>query len=777
MTPLKPDRDQVETFVTALFKHAGTEGFVTCRSFPDDASIKPFSIKSAFLEGGLKSVVDIAVDEAANAANAPLKIVFCPPIAIFKGTRLKKSWQAREQDVLRGLALSVECDERAQAARVRLEKMLGPATIVTLSGGQWKDPTTSEVYPKLHLHWRLKTPAEGKAQLAALKKARDLATMLVGGDPTNKAICHPIRWPGSWHRKGEPVLCRIETENLDREIELDAALKALTGASGNGHDNSGGRGLSDDPHDNPATSDDELIADVNSGHAYHGPLVQLAARWIGRGKTAEETIAFLRGLMNQSAGKRDDRWHGRYDDIPRSVETAVQTYGERRAGQIARNIEIGEGISEPILPTILTLDEMLERLVFIGSTGAVADRTTGRLRKKEAAYAEYAASKHSYKDKAGDDQEGPALKFWIGSPQRVSVDVLTWFPGQPQVCRPPESTDGARTAFNSWRGLAPMDAPEDWKERSRPFFDHVTFLVPVEAERERFLQWLAHIVQRPEVLPHTSYLLTTATTGIGRNLMASIIVRVLSGHVAVGVSLPELLDGGFTGRLSRKLLAIVDEAREGSGDRRYQRAERLKSLLTEEHRHVNPKYGVQSVEKNCCRWLMFSNHRDAIPFDNSDRRVEVIENPTVRKTTEYYERLYGLLDDPAFIGSVRRQLEHLDIASFRPGAHATMNRAKLQALDEMMTETERAVFEFKENCKTKLAPRTAIRDCVCFGPGSGNVSENHLAHAIKRAGMVNTGKRVKKGEVRHAVVIVGGPWTLETVEAASDEALLKAMGL
>ena len=122
--------------------------------------------------------------------------------------------------------------------------------------------------------------------------------------------------------------------------------------------------------------------------------------------------------------------------------------------------------------------------------------------------------------------------------------------------------------------------------------------------------------------------------------MASVIVRALRGHVAAGVSLPELLDGGFTGRLSKKLLAIVDEAKEGSGNLRYQRAEKMKRLITEAHRYINPKYGVDSVEKNCCRWLMFSNHRDAIPFDNKDRRIVVIENPTIRRPSEHYEETF-----------------------------------------------------------------------------------------------------------------------------------------
>jgi hypothetical protein len=369
-------------------------------------------------------------------------------------------------------------------------------------------------------------------------------------------------------------------------------------------------------------------------------------------------------------------------------------------------------------------------------------------------------------------KEGPAVKFWIACKERITVEVLAWVPGSPQICQPPE---GPGPAFNTWRGLPPMAFLEDWQERVKPFLEHIKFLVPIEKERERFLQWLAHIVQRPEVLPHTSYLMITPTTGVGRNLLASILVRALRGFVAAGVSLPELLDGSFTGRLSKKLLAIVDEAREGSGERRYQRATRLTQLITEEHRHINPKYGHQSIEKNCGRWLMFSNHPDAIPFDEADRRVIVIFNPTIRKEDVYYEWLYGLLSDNAFIGSVRHWLETKDIASFRPGEHAPTNEAKLRVLNEMMNETERAVAEFKEDCKTELASRNEIKNHLIIYSGVP-VNDMHLTHAIRRAGMVNTGRRIKVGTARLSVVIVRGGWTVETVKKASTEKILEAMG-
>ena len=154
----------------------------------------------------------------------------------------------------------------------------------------------------------------------------------------------------------------------------------------------------------------------------------------------------------------------------------------------------------------------------------------------------------------------------------------------------------------------------------------------------------------------------------------------------------------------------------------------------------------------------------------------------MRKDPEYYAKIYGLLDDPAFIGSVRRLLELRDIQQFRPGEHAPMNEAKGAALDAVMTELDRAVHDFMANCKTDLATNTQIRkfaeDCNAF---FGNY--NHLTHAIREAGMISTSTRIKvKGRLHSVVIVRQGSWTAEAVEKASKTAggrlkLIEAVGL
>jgi hypothetical protein len=223
-TWLEPDRDQIEIFVEALFRDCDSEGVVSLRSFYQDDANHSFHIMPTSLKGGLKFLIEAVEDEARRAANNPKPVMFTPPVATFKKTA---DWHAREIDLLEGPTLSLELDENPRAALATLENLLGFATLVVRSGGEWTNPTTGEVEDKIHAHWRLKEPASGK-DLGKLKELRRLATTLVGGDPTNIPINHPIRWPGSWHRKGTPRLCEIiSTDHLDNEIDLDLALETL----------------------------------------------------------------------------------------------------------------------------------------------------------------------------------------------------------------------------------------------------------------------------------------------------------------------------------------------------------------------------------------------------------------------------------------------------------------------------------------------------------------------------------------------------------------------
>jgi hypothetical protein len=162
-TTLEPDRAEIEIFVDAIFRHA-RKGFVSLRAFYESEN-KLFRISSA-PAGNFKYLCDVAEDDARRAAQYPKAVVFCPPLATFSNRD-----NAREEDIVEGLTLSVECDENPAAARAALEPLLGPVTVMVRSGGVWK--SNGVAYDKVHLHWRLAKPAKNPERLAKLKRERD----------------------------------------------------------------------------------------------------------------------------------------------------------------------------------------------------------------------------------------------------------------------------------------------------------------------------------------------------------------------------------------------------------------------------------------------------------------------------------------------------------------------------------------------------------------------------------------------------------------------------
>jgi len=516
----------------------------------------------------------------------------------------------------------------------------------------------------------------------------------------------------------------------------------------------------------------------------------------------------MQRLFAQSALAQRDKWRLRpyYQNatIGRANRWCKGVYGgnradkrdeDRRQQQMRVNQEIGDEFrEEDHYAPILRLNEMHQRFVYVKTLNALADRIAFKVYKMDYSETIFASSvtkiDTGQRDKTGQPimKDVKTIRLWRENyrTQKVTVDKISWKPNGGVICDVPESFD---SGVNMWRGLAkPLYADyfrDNLPERATAISwwqTHLAYLIPYEVERVRFEKWLAHILQRPEVLPHTAYMMYTPEVGTGRNWLSSVLVRVLRGYVAAGVDIQEVLDGSFNGRLSQKLLATVDEAKAGMQDaKRYARSEKLKTLVNQAAREINVKHGLQSVEHNCMRWLFFSNHADALPFDNNDRRIAVIANPTQRHPggEAYYSGLYGLLDNDAFISAVWAHLMYgVDVSDFNPGEHAPMNEAKRAALSEMRSEGERAVREFHARCPGNLATAKQVREHIdryCSDKSGTNANSRILNKWIERAGMVNTSKDAKINGVTQKIIIVRG-YTAEMVATMGGDFIANIVG-
>lgn len=364
---------------------------------------------------------------------------------------------------------------------------------------------------------------------------------------------------------------------------------------------------------------------------------------------------------------------------------AEETAEERRQRQKEEAQRIGEeGWEERAgfkTAEVIALEDAIEHFGFAADGSQVVDLRNPKLAYKFSDWANLCAGSQVVDMASGKPRRRAVASVWKEHLDRKTAHALTFHPGKGPVCPDPKGVD----CFNKWR---PIVRWEGGGPQAQVFVDHVHELFGEEADR--FLDWLAHIEQQPGVLPHTAWLHIADKTGTGRNWISSVLARVWAGYVASNFDLVGMLESGFNDRLECKLLAQVDEIREG-GREMWAHHEKLKSALNPEFREINPKYGRKHVEHNVCRWLIFSNSILAIPLTDSDRRVEVVHYRGQPKTADYYARLYALLDDRQFINAVGIWLRERDIHGFNPGARAKHTAARAALIRANESDAKRRI--------------------------------------------------------------------------------------
>ncbi|MGO4336027.1 DUF3987 domain-containing protein [Labrys sp. KB_33_2] len=222
---LKADPDQVLTFLNAVFRRCKVgEGNYALRAFEHSAEGRCVLRQAVPFDRMLKGILV----EAANviAARSAPPAVLSPPVCIFGNETRDGKSTATERNVLAAPAIVIDLDKAPRAGLEAARTVLGPPTLVVQSGGLWV-ASDGEQQPKLHVYWRLKTPASSDQEKIDLKRARRLAALISGGDRTAAALSHPLRLPGSWHTKGEPRLCHVIENNVEAEVGLSDALALL----------------------------------------------------------------------------------------------------------------------------------------------------------------------------------------------------------------------------------------------------------------------------------------------------------------------------------------------------------------------------------------------------------------------------------------------------------------------------------------------------------------------------------------------------------------------
>jgi len=283
-------------------------------------------------------------------------------------------------------------------------------------------------------------------------------------------------------------------------------------------------------------------------------------------------------------------------------------------------------------------------------------------------------------------------EFFILAGGKVVHNVI-YLPDAYREDDPVVFVDGIKR-LNTYKPINVPEVPDGWAAKTswRVFKAHIERLFS-EVESKMIIDYLAHTVQFPGRKIRWG-LLIKGQQGDGKTTLARVASMVMGGG-AVRVVSNESLQSSFNGWAFGSCLLAIEEVR-AVGHSRYDVLNKLKPLVTNDVIEIVRK-GKDGFEvPNTANIIAMTNHEDALPLDNSDRRwgvaftkfksrQEVIEE----LPREYFDALYEVIESD--IGSIRGWLLSINLDGFFRHAAPEMSESKQAMAKAAMSEEAEGV--------------------------------------------------------------------------------------
>ena len=285
------------------------------------------------------------------------------------------------------------------------------------------------------------------------------------------------------------------------------------------------------------------------------------------------------------------------------------------------------------------------------------------------------------------------VDIWSKDHRRINVAGIRMRPDKPR----PTYEEGGQVWINAYR---PPDLPEEGGTVD-PVLAFLASLLPDEAERRWFIQWLAYKLHRPDI-PGPAVVMVAREFGTGRGTLGEIIKR-LFGRAYV-TTLPFAI---FAGRSSQaqytdwgagSLMVLVNESSESDGGGRYtvkkDTYEHLKEIV--EPRPIERAYIAKGRQQfkamSHTSYIIFTNNGDALPIPENDRRFAVLTNGDPILDTAYWDDLNAWIDSEENIGAFARWLlDEVDLTGYSPYARPLATIGKRDMTEAAKSDLDRGI--------------------------------------------------------------------------------------
>lgn len=150
---------------------------------------------------------------------------------------------------------------------------------------------------------------------------------------------------------------------------------------------------------------------------------------------------------------------------------------------------------------------------------------------------------------------------------------------------------------------------------------HIKFICTTDENAHIFTQWLAHQVQFMGKQIRWSPVIQ-GIEGVGKSFFAELL-RACLGDKNVGTVSPTQVTSDFNGWATNVVVNVLEELHV-KGHNRHESMNALKPLITDRMIQINEKGVKQYMTLNTTNYVCFTNHKDSLPLEETDRRWWVL---------------------------------------------------------------------------------------------------------------------------------------------------------
>lgn len=315
--------------------------------------------------------------------------------------------------------------------------------------------------------------------------------------------------------------------------------------------------------------------------------------------------------------------------------------------------------------------------------------------KRESFNAKYNREPECMNQTDPDAQQIYAADFALNKVQIPTVVDTMFWPGADRVF-----TFEGRQMLNTYYTdgidiVHPTDYTDEEQEAVTRFLEHVNLLVDDQEERGVLIDWLSYVYQNPGK-KMTWALLIQGAEGVGKSYFGNVMQALLGRNMKTIDA--TAITGRFNGWAHGATLVAVEEIKI-SGENKYDIIDRLKPIISNSVVSIEEKGRDIRTVPNFTNYMMFTNHKDALPLSENDRRYAVIFSrfqsleelnanfKGAENAQDYFDRLFKDLDE--YAGAIAGFLaNHKQRSHFAPKGRAplTSSKARMQRFNHSETD-------------------------------------------------------------------------------------------